>query len=97
MTYHAKIWLSLTLNIIIILTIHLILGDPKIWLYFTLNIQIVFIPIIFLLGDGKIGVKNDGIYSNSTFQEICGYATVPDPNVPGSLLVYFGSCKFTRL
>jgi|LakMenE18May11ns_1017448.scaffolds.fasta_scaffold8457029_2 hypothetical protein len=48
-----------------------------------------------ILGDAKIGVKNDGIYSNSTFQEVCGYATVPDPNIPGSLLVNFPSSKLT--
>jgi hypothetical protein len=38
-------------------------------------------------------VKNDGIYSNNTFQEICGFATTPDPNVPGSLLVTFPTSK----
>ena len=44
--------------------------------------------------EGKIGVKNDGIYSNSTFKEICGYATTPDPSVPGSLLVSFPTSEF---
>ena len=48
-----------------------------------------------ILGDAKIGVKNNGIYFNSTVQEVCGYATVPDPNIPGSLLVHFPSSKLT--
>ncbi len=44
-------------------------------------------------GEGKIGVQNDGIYSNSTSQEICGFAFCPDPNFPGSLLVTFPTSK----
>jgi hypothetical protein len=50
--------------------------------------------ITFFTEDGKIGVKNDGIYSNNTFKELCGYAITPDPNVPGSLLVIFPTSKF---
>ncbi len=45
------------------------------------------------IGEGKIGVRNDGIYANSTFQEICGFAVCPDPNFPGSLLVTFPTSK----
>jgi len=44
-------------------------------------------------GEEKIGVQNDGIYSNSTFQEVCGFAVCPDPNFPGSLLVTFPTSK----
>ena len=38
-------------------------------------------------------MKNDG-QNNNTFQEICGYATTPDPSVPGSLLVTFPTSEF---
>ena len=31
------------------------------------------------LGDGKVKVHNNGLFSNETVSEICGFATVPNP------------------
>ena len=47
-----------------------------------------------MTGDGKVRVKNDGNYANGTFSEICGVATIPDPNVPGLLEVDFPTSNF---
>jgi hypothetical protein len=40
-------------------------------------------------GDGKVKVHNNGVFSNDTSNEICGFATVPNPDEPGLLLVEF--------
>jgi hypothetical protein len=38
-------------------------------------------------GEGKISVKNVGIYADEGFKEICGYAVQNDPENPGNLEV----------
>ena len=45
------------------------------------------------LGDGKVKVHNNGLFSNETVSEICGFATVPNPDEPGVLLVEFPTSK----
>ena len=40
--------------------------------------------------DGTVGVRNTATKPDGeTFQEICGYADVPDPSKPGELQVHF--------
>ena len=42
------------------------------------------------LDDGTVGVRNTATKPDGeTFQEICGYADVPDPSKPGELQVHF--------
>lgn len=40
--------------------------------------------------DGLVSVWNTQLLPNNRFQEICGYAVQPDPEVPGELAVSFG-------
>ena len=48
-------------------------------------------------GDGKVKVHNNGMYPNKTAVEICGFATIPDPQNPGLLLVDFPTSKEPKL
>ena len=48
-------------------------------------------------GDGKLKVHNNGMYPNETAVEICGFATIPDPQNPGLLLVDFPTSKEPKL
>ncbi len=48
-------------------------------------------------GEGKVKVRNNGIYVEDTVLEICGVATIPDPEFPGVLEVDFPSSKSSEL
>ena len=49
------------------------------------------------LGDGVISVRNVLNYPDGSWSQICGKATTPDPEEPGSLNVQFPQCKQAHL
>merc|ERR1711936_912034 len=40
-------------------------------------------------GDGTVSVRNVDVSPSGSYEQICGYAEIPDPSHPGDLLVYF--------
>jgi hypothetical protein len=41
----------------------------------------------FCADDGTISVKNSEVNYDGTFRDICGYADIPNPAIPGELQV----------
>merc|ERR1711874_566849 len=40
-------------------------------------------------GDGSVSVRNVDVSPSGKYEQICGYAEIPDPSHPGELKVYF--------
>ena len=38
-------------------------------------------------GDGTVSVRNVDVSTSGSYEQICGYAEIPDPSHPGDLLV----------